>query len=117
MNAVYGASCMSKSRVYEWFQRFKDGRQSLGDDEHPGRPVSATDQSMVDHVEQLVLDDRRVTAGVRHHWHQCWLGSYDYSQETEDAEGLCSLDAKAASTGPEGTKTRGLSGASRPVPR
>lgn len=61
MNAVYGASCMSKSRVYEWFQRFKDGRQSLGDDEHPGRPVSATDQSMVDHVEQLVLDDRRVT--------------------------------------------------------
>ena len=54
---------------------------------------------------------------VQYHWHQCWLGSYNSLQETEDAEGLCSLGAKTTSTRPEGTKINCLSGASRSVSR
>lgn len=61
LQAIYGDCCLSKSQVYEWYQRFRDGRTSVSDDEHPGRPVSASDDESVAFVEQLVLEDRRVT--------------------------------------------------------
>ena len=35
---AYGESPMSKTRVYEWYKRFQDGREDVEDDERPGRP-------------------------------------------------------------------------------
>ena len=61
LKGVYGEACMSKTQLYEWYQRFKDGRDSIADDKHSGRPVSATDGAVVDLVEKLVLEDRRIT--------------------------------------------------------
>uniref|UniRef100_T1HJ97 Mos1 transposase HTH domain-containing protein n=1 Tax=Rhodnius prolixus TaxID=13249 RepID=T1HJ97_RHOPR len=33
---------MSKTRIYEWYKRFQDGRENVEDDERPGRPSTST---------------------------------------------------------------------------
>ena len=43
---VYGEHCLSKSQVYEWYQRFRDGRTSISDDEHPGRLCVSDDETV-----------------------------------------------------------------------
>lgn len=34
---VYVDECMSRTRTYEWFTRFKNRREGLNDDASPGR--------------------------------------------------------------------------------
>ena len=34
---AFGASCMNRSSVFEWHQRFKEGRESVRDGERCGR--------------------------------------------------------------------------------
>ena len=57
----FGDECLSRSQVFEWSKRFKQGRRSLNDEKRLGRPLTATDPATVDRVQQLVLEDRRVT--------------------------------------------------------
>lgn len=37
LKQVYGVDCLSRGRVHEWFNRFKNGREDLNDDEHVGQ--------------------------------------------------------------------------------
>ncbi|GFV24022.1 protein GVQW3 [Trichonephila clavipes] len=37
LKEVYGSEYLSRARVFEWFKRFKDGRQDVEDDSRPGR--------------------------------------------------------------------------------
>ena len=32
LQTAFGASCMNRSSVFEWHKRFKEGRESVGDD-------------------------------------------------------------------------------------
>ena len=34
---AFGASCMNQASVFEWHKRFKEGRESVRDDERCGR--------------------------------------------------------------------------------
>ena len=34
---AFGASCMNRASVFEWHKRFKEGRESVRDDESCGR--------------------------------------------------------------------------------
>ena len=52
---------MSKTRVYEWYKRFQDGREDVEDDERPGRPSTSTTDENVEKVEEMVMNDRRIT--------------------------------------------------------
>ncbi|KAK4881706.1 hypothetical protein RN001_005025, partial [Aquatica leii] len=46
LKEVYGSECLSRTRVFEWFKRFQDGRQDVEDDSRPGRPsTSKTDDN------------------------------------------------------------------------
>ena len=54
-------SAMSKTRVYEWYKRFQDGREDVEDDERPGRPSASTTDENVEKVEEMVMNDRRIT--------------------------------------------------------
>ena len=77
LQKVYGERCLSKSQVYEWHQRFRESRTSVSNDEHPGRPVSASDETVAfveQKQKQLVLEDRHIATIESlfvHHWHQC----------------------------------------------
>ena len=37
LQTAFGASCMSRASVFEWHKRFKEGRESVRDDEMCGR--------------------------------------------------------------------------------
>ena len=37
LQTVFGASCMNRASVFEWHKRFKEGRESVRDDEQCGR--------------------------------------------------------------------------------
>ena len=58
---VYGDSCMSRTRAFEWHKRFVDGRLSVEDDAKPGRPCSVKTDVNIEKVRELVRTDRRLT--------------------------------------------------------
>ncbi|XP_014480147.1 PREDICTED: putative uncharacterized protein FLJ37770 [Dinoponera quadriceps] len=58
---AYGKSAMSKTRVYEWYKRFQDGREDVEDDERPGRPSTSTTDENVEKVKEMVMNNRRLT--------------------------------------------------------
>ena len=37
LQTAFGASCMNQASVFEWYMRFKEGRESVRDDERCGR--------------------------------------------------------------------------------
>ena len=37
LQTAFGASCMNRASVFVWHKRFKEGRESVGDDERSGR--------------------------------------------------------------------------------
>ena len=61
LTKAYGESAMSKTRVYEWYKRFQDGREDVEDDERPGRPSTSTTDENVEKVKEMVMNDRRIT--------------------------------------------------------
>lgn len=51
----------SKATVYRWYNEFKRGRPTLGDDERSGRPLTAVTEENVLAVKNLIQDNRRIT--------------------------------------------------------
>ncbi|UYV63757.1 hypothetical protein LAZ67_2005523 [Cordylochernes scorpioides] len=58
---AYGVAVMSRRRVFEWYKRFKEGREETADNERSGRPFTSTTPEKVDKVFELVHEDRRIT--------------------------------------------------------
>ena len=52
---------MSKTRLFEWHRRFKEGREEVEDDHRSGRPSSSRTDENVERVRQKVRSDRRLT--------------------------------------------------------
>ena len=58
LQTAFGASCMNRASVFEWHKRFKEGRESVRDDEGCGRykevnTPELTDQRVRDRVTIL----------------------------------------------------------------
>ena len=43
----YGDDCMSRTQVYTWFTRLKNGRDDLNDDPRPGRREASNRAKLV----------------------------------------------------------------------
>lgn len=54
-----GKESPSYSTVKKWAAEFKRGRESIKDDERPGRPKEATNEETAKAVHDLVMQDRR----------------------------------------------------------
>jgi len=61
LRQAFGDSCMSRSRTFEWFGPFKNGRTSTANDDRSGRRSTATTPSKVEQVRTAVNQDRRRT--------------------------------------------------------
>ena len=61
IQTAFGVDCMSRSRVFEWFARMKDGRTSVDDDPRSGRPSTSKTSENIAAVQDLILSDRRLT--------------------------------------------------------
>jgi len=58
LKQAFGDSCMSHSRTFEWFVRFKNDSTSTANDDRLGRPSTATTPSKVEQVRAAVNQDR-----------------------------------------------------------
>jgi transposase len=71
MLAQYGACTMHQRKIYEWIERFKEGRISVTDESRPGRPSTSRTDQHIQMMDALIREDRRLTlarAAVRIAW-------------------------------------------------
>lgn len=61
MQQVYGNACLSRSNVFVWHKRFLNGRDSLEDDEHTGRPISIRTPDSICKVRDYLADHRNAS--------------------------------------------------------
>ncbi|GFW45212.1 protein GVQW3 [Trichonephila clavipes] len=61
MKTAFGEEAMSRARVFEWFRRFKEGRQSVNSDPRIGRPFNSRNEDNIAQVKAVVHFDRRLT--------------------------------------------------------
>ena len=58
LQAAFGESCLSRSKTFEWYSRFKNGRRSFEDDPRPGRPSTSHTEETVARVREIIRADR-----------------------------------------------------------
>lgn len=61
MSPVYGEKCLSRKAVYNWVEKFSQGRSKVVDDRRSGRPVQISTDATLRRVEEMIRTDRRVT--------------------------------------------------------
>jgi len=61
LKKVYGDECLSRTQVFEWFKRFKEGREEIGDDQRPRRPSTSKTDANIEKVGEIVLQNRRMS--------------------------------------------------------
>ena len=47
LQTAFGESCMNQASVFEWHKRFKEGRESVRDDERYGRSKEVNAQKLI----------------------------------------------------------------------
>ncbi|GBN62065.1 Putative uncharacterized protein FLJ37770 [Araneus ventricosus] len=58
---VYGVDAVSKKYVFEWFKRFRDGKEDIKDEPRSGRPATSTTPDSIERVRRMLADDRRLS--------------------------------------------------------
>ena len=61
LQVAFGEEVMSRARVFEWFRRFKDGQDSIKSEQRQGRPSTSRNNDIIETVQELVIEDRRLT--------------------------------------------------------
>ena len=52
---------MSATQIKEWYNKFKEGRTSVESDQRSGRPSTCRNKVVINKVNDLIQDDRRLT--------------------------------------------------------
>ena len=60
LQTAFGASCMNGASVFEWHKRFKEGKESVRDDERYGRSKEIRTPELIDQIKNFLDKDRRV---------------------------------------------------------
>ena len=58
---AFGASCMNRGSVFEWHKRFKEGRESVRDDERCGRNKEVNTPKLISQIKNFKHKDRFVS--------------------------------------------------------
>ncbi|XP_054718503.1 protein GVQW3-like [Uloborus diversus] len=61
MKTVYGSEVLSRKKVFKWYARFRDGRDSLEDDPRPGHSVTVRNDENIEKVAEILRNDRCVS--------------------------------------------------------
>ena len=59
---AYGDAALSRTTIFEWHKRFREGRESVKDDERSGRPTTSRTDDNIAAVDKMVKEDRKVTS-------------------------------------------------------
>src|SRR5687767_9002461 len=61
LQKAFGDQALNRTSVFERYSKFRDGRESLGDEPRSGRPVTATTNENVEKAKQIMLNNRRIS--------------------------------------------------------
>jgi hypothetical protein len=61
INQAYGDNTFSPTPGFEWYARFRDGRENIEDDESSVRPTAVRTPDMIETVREMISNDRRMT--------------------------------------------------------
>ena len=61
LQTAFGASCMNRASVFEWHKRFKEGRESVRDDERCGRSKEVRTPELIGQIKNFMDKDCRVS--------------------------------------------------------
>jgi len=64
LKGAFGEQALIQARKFEWFKRFKDGRESVEDRKHSGQPSTCTSPEIIAKVREVILEDRLFTMFV-----------------------------------------------------
>ena len=64
MKQVYGDNFLFRARVLEWFERFKEGREDIKDDEHPSQESFAITPCNIEIVREFIKNEPKYS--LRH---------------------------------------------------
>ena len=59
---AYGDAVLSRTTIFEWHKRFREGRESVKDDERSFRPTTSRTDDNIATVDQMFKEDRKVTS-------------------------------------------------------
>jgi len=54
---AYGDTALSRTTIFEWHNRFREGRESVKDDELSGRPTTSRTDDNIAAVDKVVKED------------------------------------------------------------
>ena len=55
---AYGDAVLSRTTIFEWHKRFREGRESVKDDERSGRPSTSRTYDNIAAIDKMVKEDR-----------------------------------------------------------
>jgi hypothetical protein len=61
VNAAYVDQALTRSNVFRWYERFRDGRGDNEDDPRNGRPTECRNDNNVEKISQLLLQNRHLS--------------------------------------------------------
>ena len=61
LQTAFRPSCMNRASVFEWHKRFKEGRESVRDDERCGRSKEVRTPQLIGQIKNFMDKDRRVS--------------------------------------------------------
>ncbi|CAN7938004.1 unnamed protein product [Ixodes hexagonus] len=61
LRKAYGDDAMKQSQTFMWHKRFREGRESVNDDDRSGRPSTSQTDDSVRKVRQVLDKDRRLS--------------------------------------------------------
>ena len=61
VNAAYGDQALSRSNVFRWYGRFRDGREDIEGDPRSGRTTECRNDNNVEKISQLLLQNRHLS--------------------------------------------------------
>ena len=61
LQTAFWPSCMNRASVFEWHKRFKEGRESVRDDERCERSKEVRTPKLISQIKNLMDKDRRVS--------------------------------------------------------
>ena len=64
LQTAFGASCMNRASVFEWHMRFKEGRESVRDDERCGRSKEVRTPELIGQIKNFMDKHCRVSIEI-----------------------------------------------------
>ena len=61
LQTAFGPSCMNRASVFEWHKRFKEGRESVRDDERCGKSKEVRTLELISQINNFMDKNRCVS--------------------------------------------------------